>query len=292
MVLGGSRTAQGVDRTTTVGAVTTQPDLGQLRDLAVDVASEAGELLGRGLDAERTDVSTKSTSTDMVTEMDERSELLVVERIRARRPHDAIVGEEGTQHSGTSGVTWVIDPLDGTTNYLYRLSGWNVSIGAEIDGRPVAGAVAVPGDGEIFAAARGLGATCNGASMTVAAPAPLEQALIGTGFSYEPDIRARQARALVALLPAVRDIRRRGAAATDLCAVAAGRLDAYYESGLARWDRSAGRIIAEEAGARVETLDAGPIGVLTVAAHPERFDELLELLERCGATDRGVVNRR
>ncbi len=257
-------------------------DLLALRDLAVQVASEAGQMLLEAVDGER-EVSTKSSATDMVTEMDRASERLLVDRLRTARPDDAIVGEEGADHPGTSGVRWVIDPLDGTTNYLYRLPGWNVSVGAEVDGVPVAGAVAVPAHGDLFAAAGGHGATRNGRPMRVGAPVPLATALVGTGFSYEPTTRVRQAQLLVDLVPRVRDIRRIGAAAADLCSVAAGRLDAYVESGLALWDRSAGTIIAREAGIRVEVLEPADLpGELTVAAHPERWHDFLALLRDVG----------
>lgn len=261
------------------------PDSRALRDLAVAVATEAGALLTERLGSARTSVQTKSTATDMVTEMDGASERLVVTRILAARPDDSIVGEEGADHRGTSDVRWVVDPLDGTTNYLYRLPGWNVSIGVEVDGVPVAGAVVVPGHGQVFAAARGHGATLDGRPIRVTDPAPLATSLVGTGFSYDPSVRARQAEALVPLLPRVRDIRRRGAAAADLCSVACGHLDAYYEAGLAPWDRCAGTVVAEEAGARVEVFDAGPLGDLTVAAHPGRWDEFVALLREVGAFD-------
>ena len=258
-------------------------DLVALRDLAVTIAVEAGDLLLDALAGERTTVATKSTGTDMVTEMDGASEALLVDRITSARPDDAIVGEEGADRAGTSGVRWVIDPLDGTTNYLYRLPGWNVSVGVEVDGEPVVGAVVVPGAGDTFAAAIGHGATCNGKPITLSEPAPLATCLLGTGFAYDPAVRSRQAGFLVDLLPRVRDIRRVGAAAGDLCSVAAGRLDAYYESGLAPWDRLAGSVIAREAGARVEVTDDHPLpGTLTVAAHPERWDELADLLRAIG----------
>jgi myo-inositol-1(or 4)-monophosphatase len=257
-------------------------DVVALRDLAVAVAVEAGELLGAALAGTRT-VATKSTGTDMVTEMDRASEALIVERITAARPDDAILGEEGADRPGSSGVRWVIDPLDGTTNYLYRLPGWNVSVGVEVDGEPAAGAVVVPGAGDVYAAAAGHGASRNGAPITLSAAAPLATCLIGTGFAYDPSIRSRQASFLVDVLPRIRDVRRVGAAAADLCSVAAGRLDAYYESGLAPWDRVAGTIVAREAGARVEVFDEHPLpGVLTVAGHPDRWDELVLLLHEVG----------
>ena len=258
-------------------------DLPALLDLGVRVADEAGRLLTEAAERPRVAVGTKSTSTDMVTEMDRASEALLVERILAERPDDGILGEEGADRPGTSGVRWVVDPLDGTTNYLYGLPGWNVSVGVEVDGAAVVGVVVVPSTGDSFAAARGLGATCNGRPIELGPPAPLATALVGTGFAYDSEIRRRQAANLVDLLPRVRDIRRSGAAAADLCAVAAGRLDAYYESGLAAWDRCAGVVVAEEAGARVEVIDDHPLaGTLTVAAHPRRFDELMDLLRTVG----------
>lgn len=258
-----------------------------LRDVAVDVAVEAAALLVSGFDRTRIAVESKSTPTDMVTEMDRASERLIVERLLAIRPDDGILGEEGTDVAGTTGVRWVIDPLDGTTNYLYRHPGWNVSIGAEIDGEPMAGAVAVPSLSEVFAAARGFGATRNGRPIRIGEPAPLDQALVGTGFSYDATLRIAQVEVLGGLIDRIRDIRRGGAAAADLCSVACGRLDAYYEVGLAPWDRVAATAIAAEAGAVVEVIDLGPsIGRdLTVAAHPARLDELLTLLGTAGLLD-------
>lgn len=262
------------------------PTVETLRDLAAAVAEEAGQLLLEALDGART-VDTKSTSTDMVTEMDRAAEALVVSRIRAQRPDDAILGEEGTDRAATAGsrVRWVIDPLDGTTNYLYRLPGWNVSVGVEVDEEPVAGAVVIPASGDTFAAASGRGATHNGRPIQTRAPVPVSQMLFGTGFAYESETRARQGQSVAALLPRVRDIRRVGAAAGDLCAVAAGRLDAFYESGLAAWDRAAGTVIAREAGTRVENVETGPLsGLVTVAAHPDTWDDVTSLL-----TDVGVL---
>lgn len=259
------------------------PLLADLRDLASDIAEAAGALLAERLHDERSAVATKSTGTDMVTEMDRASERLIVDRIRDARPDDAIVGEEGASVPGTSGVRWVIDPLDGTTNYLYRLPGWNVSVGVEVDGAPSVGAVSIPSTGDLFTAAVGAGATRNGRPLVLTEPAPVATALVGTGFSYEPAVRTAQASNLRALIGRVRDIRRSGAAAADLCSVACGRLDAYYESGLAPWDHCAGSVIAREAGARVELIDDHPLpGTLVVAAHPSRWGEFVTLLHDAG----------
>ncbi len=265
-------------------------DVAALRDLAIEIAVAAGALLADRLHEERSEVTTKSTGTDMVTEMDAASERLIVDRISVERPRDAIVGEEGASVAGTSGVRWVIDPLDGTTNYLYRLPGWNVSVGVEIDGVPVAGAVSVPSTDDLFAAAAGLGATRNGTGVSVASPVSLSTTLVGTGFSYTPAVRERQAANISRMIGRVRDIRRVGAAAADLCAVGCGRLDAYVESGLAPWDHCAGSIIAREAGARVEVTDDHPLpGTLVIATHPSRWDEFIALLTDAGIVRGGVV---
>ena len=257
--------------------------LADLRGLASEIAVAAGELLDARLHDERSAVDTKSTGTDMVTEMDRASERLIVDRIRDARPDDAIVGEEGASVPGTSGVRWVIDPLDGTTNYLYRLPGWNVSIGVEVDGVAAAGAVCIPSTGDLFSAATGAGATRNDVPLVLSDPAPVATALVGTGFSYEPAVRTAQAQNLHELIGRVRDVRRSGAAAADLCSVAAQRLDAYYESGLAPWDHCAGSVIAREAGARVELVDDHPLpGTLVIAAHPSRWDDFVTLLRDAG----------
>lgn len=263
------------------------PDLAELRDVALRVATEAAELLAGAVDDERALVATKSTSTDMVTEMDRASEALLVRRLRELCPQDGIIAEEGSAHAGESGVTWVVDPLDGTTNYLYGHPFWNVSVGATFEGEPVAGAVVVPSLGDAFAGARGLGATRNGRPLRIAPPSPLATCLVGTGFGYDPAQRAAQAAALATFVDRIRDVRRGGAAAADLCNVACGRLDAYYEHGLYDWDRVAGTVIATEAGAHVEVLGSaipgtGRPGDCTVAAHPDRFDELVALLELAG----------
>lgn len=265
----------------------TSPDLEALRDLAVTIAVEAAELLAAAVDDDRQAVDTKSTSTDMVTEMDRASEALLVRRLQELRPDDGIIGEEGAAKPGTTGVVWVLDPLDGTTNYLYRHPGWNVSVGATVDGVPAAGAVVVPSQRDVFAGAAGYGATRNGRALRVGPPATLPHMLVGTGFGYEPATRRAQAEVLGRVIASVRDVRRVGAAAADLCAVGCGRLDAYYETGLAEWDRTAATVIAREAGARVEVLAAptpgtGRPGDCTVAAHPDRFDELVDLLAGAG----------
>jgi myo-inositol-1(or 4)-monophosphatase len=214
----------------------------------------------------RAEVSTKSTGTDMVTEMDRASEVLISEALLGARPDDGILGEEGAHQAGTSGVRWVVDPLDGTTNYLYGFPGFNVSIAAEIDGEAAVGVVYDVVRDELFSAVRGGGATRNGEPIRASEQTELAHALVGTGFSYEPERRRRQAQALVRVLPRVRDIRRQGAAAIDLCSVACGRLDAYYERGLAPWDLAAGGLIAAEAGATVTDFAGNPATAGAVVA--------------------------
>ena len=227
----------------------TSPDPEELRALAERVARSAGALLRDGLGRVRLEVGTKTTGTDMVTEMDRASEVLIEAELLGARPDDGILGEEGANRPGTSGVRWVVDPLDGTTNYLYGFPGFNVAIAAEVQGQTVASAVYDVVRDELFSAHRGGGATRDGAPIAPSATTDVAHALVGTGFSYDPARRRRQAEVLVEVLPQVRDIRRQGAAALDLCSVACGRLDAYYERGLAAWDLAAGGLVAAEAGA-------------------------------------------
>jgi len=285
------------------------PDLAGLRDLAVSVAREAGELLASR--AGRVEVAaTKSSPTDVVTEMDRRSEELIRSRILAVRPADAILGEEGGQIGSTDGapVRWVIDPLDGTVNYLYGLHDWAVSIAAEVVGaadgeagraaggeagraaggevgrKIVAGAVYVPVRGEMFSAFAGGGAWLEAAGaeplpLRATPVVPLDRALVGTGFGYLAARRKVQGEVVAALLPLVRDIRRAGVASVDLCAVAAGRLDGFYERGLNYWDWAAGALVATEAGAIVGGLNGAPVSSsMAVAAGPGLFGPLAAAL--------------
>ncbi len=264
--------------------MTTEPDLATLRTLAERVARESGELLREGMSRVRASVDTKSTGTDMVTEMDRASEALISDRLLSARPLDGILGEEGADEPGTSGVRWVVDPLDGTTNYVYGFPGFNVSIAAEIAGTSMVGVVYDVVRDELFSAIRGGGATRNGQAIRPSVTTQIGLALVGTGFSYDPERRRRQAEVLVTVLPRVRDIRRQGAAALDLCSVACGRLDAYYERGLAPWDLAAGGLIATEAGAVVSDLVGGaPAAGAVLAASPGVADALLALLATAGA---------
>lgn len=218
-------------------------------DAAIDL------VIPRLRDAWRLDdlgVDTKSSQTDLVTEFDRWAERTIVEAITAARPDDGFIGEEGAAVPGTTGVVWLIDPIDGTTNFVYDLPGSSVSVAARADGVDVAGAVHDLVRDERFRAARGGGATLDGRPIHASAKEDLATALVATGFSYDADRRRAQAEALVDILPAVRDIRRFGGAAVDLCSLACGRVDAYYERGLNEWDFAAGALIAEEAGAIVD----------------------------------------
>ncbi len=268
------------------GAVSTSDEtLLELRSVAVSTAREAGDLLaGRAGQVEV--AATKSSPTDVVTEMDRRSEELIRSRILAARPSDAILGEEGglIGNTGDAPVLWVIDPLDGTVNYLYGLHDWAVSIAAEVDGQIVAGAVYVPMRGELFSAASGHGARLQAGEndrnpLRCRPGVPLDQALIGTGFGYQAARRKVQGEVVAAMLPRVRDIRRIGVASVDLCAVAAGRLDGFYERGLNYWDWAAGALVATEAGVVVGGLHGDPVSrSMAVAAGPALFGPLADAL--------------
>ncbi len=261
------------------------PTLGrELLSVATKAAAAATELIfsNRPDHLERTN---KSSPTDEVTQMDRASERLIREIIARDRPHDSVVGEEGDQLVGTSDVTWLIDPIDGTTNYVYDHPGYAVSIAALLDDRAVAGVVSDPTHARTYSAIAGGGSFCNGRPLQLPDESPeIARTLVATGFSYDPAVRAIQGKAVGKLLPVVRDIRRMGAAAVDLCSVASGRVDAYYERDLAPWDIAAGLLIAEEAGARSGAMDHGEARSDSVlVAHPDRFDELRELLKRIGA---------
>jgi myo-inositol-1(or 4)-monophosphatase len=220
-------------------------------------------------------VDTKSSQTDMVSEADREAEAAVAELLRAERPDDALVSEEGARGSGTSGRRWVVDPLDGTTNYLYRFPAWGVSVALEDADGGLAGVVHDPIGGETFRAARGAGAELNGRPIRVNDLDRLDTALVATGFGYDPDVRAGQADVLRRILPRVRDVRRAGAAALDLCFVACGRLDGYYERGINHWDWAAGALIVREAGGAVVPLEGGRPGL--AAAGPRLVGQLAEL---------------
>ncbi len=251
----------------------------ELRDLAVEIAIEAAAYISAQAANARSFIGTKSSPTDMVTEVDGASEAMIIARILAARPGDSILGEEGGSTVGTSGVRWIIDPLDGTTNFLYGIPAYAVSIAVELDGEVVAGVVVDVPHGETYAAAKGEGAFVDGVPLAVSAETDLARVLFATGFSYNPATRAHQANVLASLLPLLRDERRSGSAALDLCSVARGRVDAMYEL-LAPWDFSAGALIVAEAGGRVVTLLQPSGASMVVAANGHVFEEFQALIAR------------
>ncbi|MDQ0793470.1 inositol monophosphatase family protein [Streptomyces sp. B1I3] len=262
----------------------TDPLLPELLELALEAARRAGALLRDGRPADLQVAATKSSPIDVVTEMDIRAEKLITGFLAESRPTDGFLGEEGAGAEGSSGIRWVIDPLDGTVNYLYGLPTWAVSIAAERDGERVVGVVEAPMRRETFHAVLGGGAYGNGETLRCRPAPPLDQALVSTGFNYVTDVRTHQAAVAQRLIPQLRDIRRGGSAAIDLCDVAAGRLDGYYERGLHPWDLAAGDLIAREAGALTGGRPGLPAdGDLTVAATPGVFEPLQAILDDLGA---------
>ena len=220
-------------------------------NLALKIARQAGELLVNR--PASWNLTTKSTVIDIATQMDHASEKLIVEAILTARPNDGIIGEEGANRPGTSGLTWVIDPIDGTVNYFYGLAGWNISIGVKDSQGMLVGVVHAPTIGSMWHATRGGGAFHNDVKIECNDPVDLNKALISTGFAYALKDRANQIEIIDGLITKIRDIRRIGAAATDLCCVATGMVDGYIETGLMQWDLAAGALIAREAGAVVTT---------------------------------------
>jgi myo-inositol-1(or 4)-monophosphatase len=266
-----------------------------LRDLAVRLATAAGALVREGRPERVVVAATKSSEVDPVTVMDRASEELLREMIAAERPDDAILGEEGDDVAGTSGLTWVLDPIDGTVNYLYGVASWAVSV-AVVAGPPepgswivLAGCVHSVADRRTWSAGLGEGATRDGAPIRLGAAASLGTSLVGTGFGYDAGRRAHQALVLTQVLPKIRDIRRLGSAAIDLCLLADGSIDLYYERGLNPWDMAAGAVVATEAGAVVTGLRGGPAGnAMTVAGPPELVAQLAEILEAADADGAGT----
>jgi len=270
---------------TSVDSTSVDSTPASLRLLAEKLAVDAGQLalIGRQTLSDGNNVAhdSKSSLTDPVTEFDRAAEKLLVDAIRRARPDDTIVGEEGADHVGSSGFEWHLDPIDGTTNYIYNLPTWCTSVAVVNHEGPLAGAVSAPVAGELFSAALGEGATLNGRSIRCSSTDNISMALIGTGFSYIENKRAAQAARLAQLLPQVRDIRRLGSAAYDLCMVACGRLDGYYEQHLNSWDYAAGVLIATEAGAIASDCDGGrPSPEITIASAPSVHADLVSMVCR------------
>lgn len=245
----------------------------ELLELARGIAAQAGELARVRREQGVSVAASKSTAEDIVTHADREVEALIRRLLAEARPQDGFLGEESSAELGTSGLTWVVDPIDGTVNYLYGIPQYAVSI-AVVEGEPeplawtaLAGVVFNPVSAEEFTASAGGGAFLNGAAIHATRGVAPSQALVGTGFGYSADVRVRQAQALTGLLGEIRDIRRAGAASLDLCAVACGRLDAYFEQGLQPWDHAAAALIASEAGARVSGLNGkAASSAMTIAA--------------------------
>ncbi len=246
--------------------------------LATEIAQQAGALLGQRPAV--FDLNQKSSAVDFATQMDIASEKLIVDAILAQRPDDGIFGEEGSDRTGSTGITWVIDPLDGTVNYFYGMPGWNVSIAVKDGDGVQVGVVFAPTINGLWQGVRDGGSTYNGMAITCNDPITLDRALIATGLSYDIAKRTGQAELLSRLIPRIRDIRRNGAAAVDLCMVAMGALDAYFELGTKEWDHAAGGLIAQEAGARVTGRHGGePNEAMVIAAGPALHAQLVREID-------------
>jgi myo-inositol-1(or 4)-monophosphatase len=288
-------------------------DVDALTALAEEAARAAGDLVRAGDGSRPSVASTKSSPTDVVTAMDQASERLLRGFLAERRPDDGLFGEEEAGlRPGTTGLTWVLDPIDGTVNYLYRIPAYAVSV-AVVSGdprvsgewQPVAGCVHHVVTGQTYTAGLGRGAREDGAVLRIGPTAggatwddageaggsgtDLSHALVATGFGYRPERRAHQARVFAEIAPHVRDLRRIGSAALDLCAVAAGRVDLYYERGLNVWDVAAAALVVREAGGTVSGLEGRPLGDRTVVAGGEALvARFAPLLVEAGADADGV----
>ena len=269
------------------------PTPAELEALAVELAEGAASLVARlragHVREDDLAVSTKSTATDLVTDVDQATERWLIEQLHTRRPDDAVLGEEGGDRAGNSRVRWVVDPIDGTVNFVLGIPHYAVSVAAEVDGEVVAGAVTNPVTGETFRAHLGGGAYLGEQRLTGPRAVPLERAVVATGFGYDAQARARQIAAVAPLLTRIADIRRLGAASLDLCFLGAGRVDAYFEAALNRWDHAAGGLVAMEAGCVVSGLRGQPPGRhLYAATRPELAGEFFAALESVEA-DRVLV---
>lgn len=251
------------------------------RRVAIDAARAAGLMLRDALDGERR-VSFKGTPTNLVTEMDARAEQLVSERLRAAFPHDALLGEEGGELPGTSGRRWIVDPLDGTTNYAHGMPIFAVSIGLEVGGRPILGVVYDPNRDELFVAERGLGAWLGERRLNVSSAATLNASLLASGFPYDVrDTEDNNLREFSAFTVRAQGVRRMGSAVIYLAYVAAGRIDGYWELRLGPWDVAAGALLVEEAGGRVTDIKGGTLDLdrpTLVASNGRIHDEMLSVL--------------
>jgi len=251
----------------------------ELLDIAIEAAHRAGKLLMESFSGDSEEVSTKTSPTDLVSKADRDAERFLLDFIASKRPGDGMLAEEGGRAESSTGYRWVVDPLDGTVNFLFRIPVWGVSLAVEDSDGALVGVVYDPNHGETFSAGRGQGAWLNDRRLSVSDRTDLETALIGTGFAYSLDSRIAQARIAAEVLGKVRDIRRAGSAALDLCSVACRRLDGFYEAYTQPWDRAAGALIVTEAGGSVSE---GPApagdGTTIVASNGVLHDDLRRLV--------------
>ena len=258
----------------------------ELLEIARHAAGLAAAVHRRAIEVGELNVETKRSACDLVTGIDRAAERELVTAIRAARPDDGIIGEEGTDFSGNSGVRWILDPLDGTTNFVHRYPAHSVAVGIEIGGRRMAGVVHDTFSDRVYAGVVGEGATCDGRPIGVRDEGDLRQALIGTGFLPDADVRRLQADLLRQVLPRVRDIRRSGCPSLDICGVASGTLDAFYECGLGQWDIAAAAAIAEAAGATVLLLNSNALpDPLLVVANDKLAPAIVALLVEAGVAE-------
>ncbi len=251
---------------------------GALREVAEAIAREAGHQLREAFAGPLVNVTAKSSPTDLVSEADHAAERLIRERLASARPGDGFLGEEGGDETGTTGLRWVVDPLDGTINFLFRIPQWAVSIACEDASGTLAGVIYDPMRDELWSAERGGAALLDGRPIAASTRTDLATALIATGFGYDAEIRRYQAEVITRLIPSVRDIRRLGSAALDLAWTAAGRYDAYFERGLNHWDLAAGELLCTRAGLVVRELEARPPAGTGVLVAPDALVDPLETL--------------
>jgi myo-inositol-1(or 4)-monophosphatase len=247
-----------------------------LREVAEAIAREAGHQLREAFAGPLVNVTAKSSPTDLVSEADHAAERLIRERLASARPGDGFLGEEGGDETGTTGLRWVVDPLDGTINFLFRIPQWAVSIACEDASGTLAGVIYDPMRDELWSAERDGAALLDGRPIAASTRTDLATALIATGFGYDAEIRRYQAEVITRLIPSVRDIRRLGSAALDLAWTAAGRYDAYFERGLNHWDLAAGELLCTRAGLVVRELEARPPAGTGVLVAPEALVDPLE----------------
>jgi myo-inositol-1(or 4)-monophosphatase len=253
-------------------------ELTELLEIAKHAAGLAATIHRRAIDAGQVEAETKRSSSDLVTNVDRESEHALVNAIHAARPNDSILAEEGTSVSGNSGARWIIDPLDGTTNFIHRYPFHSVAVGVEVDGKNVAGVVHDTFNDHVYAGLVGYGATCEDKQITVRKESELRDALIGTGFLPDEEVRKAQAELLREVLPRVRDVRRSGCPSLDICSVASGALSGFYECGLGPWDIAAAAAVAEAAGATVSLLHSSIFpNPFLIVANPELSSALIQL---------------